>query len=201
MCLICLRFFVSAQSIENKPLAHYNTLALLRAAQRPMLHRGINNLSCSPSNGEEWISTSFTCLLYEKAVNMECFPKWRSWELDLGSFASPLVQSIRPAGLGYTVPFCISWSLQPIIPEWAVSVQHGNKETLPFCVTSPPSPRCSTASVLTPCSLKLLQEMLKLRNRWRRLRCLLLSVRKVQCYSAFLSLGIVCYSLVNISQW
>lgn len=49
-------FFVSAQSIENKTLARYNTVALLRTAQvvhRPVLHKGINNLSCSPSGGEE----------------------------------------------------------------------------------------------------------------------------------------------------
>lgn len=38
-------------------------------------------------------------------------------------------------------------------------------------------------------------------EKQKRLRCLLLSVRKVQCYLAFLSLGIVCYSLVNVSQW
>lgn len=62
---------VSAQSIENKPLECYNTVALLRTAQvvhRPVLHRGINNLSCSPSDGKEWITTSFTCPLYEEAV-------------------------------------------------------------------------------------------------------------------------------------
>lgn len=80
-CLICLRVFVSSRSIENKPLARYNTLALLRTAQvvhRPVLHRGVNNLSCSPSDEEEWISISFICLLHEEAVNMECFLKWRS---------------------------------------------------------------------------------------------------------------------------
>lgn len=46
--------FIGAGNIENKLLACYNTVALLRARQvtrGPELHRGICNLSCSPSEG------------------------------------------------------------------------------------------------------------------------------------------------------
>lgn len=46
--------FISAENIESKLLACYNTVALVRARQvacGSVLHRGIRNLSCSPSEG------------------------------------------------------------------------------------------------------------------------------------------------------
>lgn len=85
-------------------------------------------------------------------------------------------------------------------------LQSMETKKLSFCVTYPP-PRPPTSMLLLFCSfcLDTLFSESPARSvvseKQKRLRCLLLSVRKVQCYLAFLSLGIVCYGLVNISQW